>query len=118
MILLINKFMLNKRIVLWVSGILTLLLVVTLFFEFGNYCYNSLWCDNIHYIDNFFGLSLFIFPVIFVFTVITFKMSKEVFIYWWKFSLWFISVSILIFFLWRMKYPLNEDGGFGGIVSR
>jgi len=82
--------MLTKKNIFLISFSYVAILVI---FAFWNGCYDQLWCRNyINPILTFFWPLLVIFP----FSLITYKMKEEVFVRWWKFTRWWIPLTMFL----------------------
>jgi len=99
----------NKKSVLWVSGIAGGAFVLLLLALLYNFCgiYRTI-CKEV------FSSIVYPFsplPFVFILSLITYKMRDEVFQAWWRFARWFVPVIILVTFL------INSQSRGGGIVA-
>jgi len=81
-----------KKIILIVSGIISVILGILIFVELNNLCNYSI-CRDIY---NIFVLFSFIFPFVFFFSFITYFLKDQIFQTWFKFSRIWVPISILL----------------------
>ena len=103
--------MLNKKILLLISGILALFVVVMGTSEPFRLCGDS-WrtCMDINY-----NLSLVLMSIVpfSIFALITYFMRDEVYTAWVRVALWMLGISMVLIVI----TPEPETGGFGPQIS-
>lgn len=104
----------TKKIVLWVSVILNVLLLSLAYIQSGEICYSKDWCNKLWDSINITGEILFVFIPIFLLSLITYKMHEEVFRAWWNFARWFVPIIMLVTFLLNSAH---RGGGIAGAAA-
>ena len=105
--------MISKRIVFWVSFLLSLIFAGMLWIDnIIDYCHLHGWCLWLMDLRSSFGIYLVIFPVIFFFSLITYWMRDEVFKTWFNFSIFYIPLFVLF-----SIFLMNNTSGGGYIIS-
>ena len=108
--MLLNKFM-NKKNILLVSLIGTIILGALLFIPSVDYCYSHNWCVQTTNLIESFSFIVLLFPVIFVLSAITYKMQNEVFVAWKNFAIWYVPLFALL------SVVIQNQGHGGDFVS-
>jgi hypothetical protein len=106
--------MVSKRIVFWVSFLLSLIFIVMLSIDsFVDYCTLHSWCLLLMTMRVSIGIYLVIFPVIFFFSALTYFMRNEVFLAWLKFA----AVYVPLFILTTYSFMMHGPNGGGWAIS-
>lgn len=103
------KNLVTKRNVLWVSGLLSGLLIFFLASILLNFCgsYRYL-CKDIY---SFLAYAFLPLPFVYILSLITYFMREEIFYAWWNFARWWVPVIIVTTLL------LNNAKGGGGYLG-
>jgi hypothetical protein len=113
--------MISKKLVLWISLIVTLFLGLVLIIEGKDYCYQNILCEKIFNLAGFLSFNIFLFPVILFFSLITYKMRDEVFRLWVRFTYIWLPLTLILVFI-APEYqnswlPIYEKGFVSFVMS-
>ena len=101
----------NKRIVLLVSLLGTILFILLAVIQTNGFCYQNTFCNSLWSTINLIGnLLIFFIPTLF-FSLITYFLKEEIFRIWVKFSYVLVSLSMFLVLI------IPSGGGNGAFPS-